>query len=111
MTNPDDTDNKIHLYNAEGTELTSNDDGSPTINGVSCSDGFSYTPDKTGIYIIGAGAYSSATGNTTVVCYPAPEPINRYKNALGNNRLVQKYSNIYNSFAKLNWFTFYFCNI
>jgi hypothetical protein len=32
------------------------------INGVNCQDLFTYTPTETGFYIIGAGAYSSDTG-------------------------------------------------
>lgn len=69
-------DNKIILYDINGTDIIQDDHSFPTINGISCQDGFTYTPSKTDIYIIGAGAYSDDTGLTEVICYPAPESIN-----------------------------------
>lgn len=69
---PGGGDGKIWLYDESGTEITNNDDDSATIAGVACSDHFSYTPSTTGIYIIGAGSYSSAKGSYTVSMDPAP---------------------------------------
>lgn len=73
QTAPGGGDGKIFLYNQSGTQLTYNDDDWNTIANVQCHDSFSYTPNTTGIYIIGAGAYSGSTGNYTVAINPAPE--------------------------------------
>ena len=84
MTNPSGQDNKIYLYDAAGTPVAEDDDGGITIDGVSCNDAINYTPTADGVFIIGAGAYSSATGYTKVVCYPAPQDIETLPSAPWN---------------------------
>lgn len=68
-----DFDGKIWLYNTDGSEITSADDSSYEVNGEYFSDIIDYTPSTSGVYIIGAGAYSDGQGDMTVCCYPAPE--------------------------------------
>lgn len=75
MTNEDGQDNRIYLYDDTGSEVTNNDDMGFDIDGVYCKDTINFTPSADGIFIIGAGAYSTGTGNTKVVCSPDPEPV------------------------------------
>ena len=65
-------DGKIWLFNESGSELTNNDDGSSSVDGVYTTDTLSYTPSTTGTYYVKAGAYSSSTGNMSVHIYPEP---------------------------------------
>lgn len=73
QTSPGDGDGKIWLYDQNYGEITYDDDSGSYIDGVDCTDAFSFTPETSGIYIIGAGAYSTSRGAYTVVIYPMPE--------------------------------------
>ena len=73
QTSPGGGDGTIWIYDENYNELDYNDDSRTTINGVACSDHLYYTPDEDGIYIIGAGAWSSSRGNYQVTVSPSPE--------------------------------------
>ena len=68
-----DFDGKIWLYDINGNEITYNDDDPSNVEGTYFSDTIWYTPSADGLFIFGAGAYSSGTGDMRVCCYPAPE--------------------------------------
>jgi hypothetical protein len=73
QTAPGGGDGRIKLYDSNFSEIRDDDDGGFTIAGVGCSDAVTFTPDSDGIYYIGAGAYSSSTGDYTVAIDPLPE--------------------------------------
>ena len=73
VTSLNNIDYDVILSDITGTLIVRGDENYADINGVSCADSVTYTPSVTGIYRIAAGAFSSAVGNTQVVCYPAPE--------------------------------------
>lgn len=82
-----DFDGCIWLYDTNGNYVTGGtwdeaenyggmyaDDRDSEISEIYCSDSFEFTPESTGIYIIGAGSYpgNPYKGNYTVAIYPAP---------------------------------------
>lgn len=87
-----DFDGKIWLYNTDGSEITSADDSSYDVNGEYFSDIIDYTPSTSGVYIIGAGAYSDGQGDIRVCCYPQPE-----QEEIPNSTMVYETSNGFNA--------------
>jgi hypothetical protein len=73
VTNPSNGDNNIVLYDFNGSLLMDGDENSRTINSISCSDSISYTVKSDGFYLIGAGGYSTGTGEAQIVINTAPE--------------------------------------
>ncbi len=69
-------DNVVRLYDLAGEVLIEDDGNSADINGITCSDSFSFTPTVTGVYRFEAGAWSTAVGDVQAVCFPAPELAN-----------------------------------
>ena len=68
-----DGDGMIWLYNSAMSEVANDDHSYGDIAGLEVQDVMWYTPPEDGVYIIGAGAYSSDTGAFTVAMSPAPE--------------------------------------
>lgn len=66
-------DGMIWLYNSGMSEVASDDHSYGEIAGLEVQDVMRYTPSADGVYIIGAGAYDSDTGDFTVAMSPAPE--------------------------------------
>lgn len=73
QTAPGGGDGKIWLYDQSFNQITYNDDDEGSVGGEYCTDRFEYTPSQDGVYIIGAGAYSSSQGDYTVAISPLPE--------------------------------------
>lgn len=76
QTTPGGEDGKIWLYDAAMSEIMSGDDEEVDIEGNGYTDGFTFEPAADGVYIIGAGTYSTEedyTGNYTVAISPLPE--------------------------------------
>ena len=69
-------DNVVRLYDLADKVLIEDDGNSTDINGIACSDAFTFTPTVTGVYRFEAGAWSTAVGDVQAVCFPAPEVAN-----------------------------------
>lgn len=73
QSGPGAGDGRIKLFDSAMSEVADNDDGLGSVAGISCTDVLTYTPSADGIFYIGAGAYSTATGDYQVAINPAPE--------------------------------------
>lgn len=75
QTAPGGDDGKIWLFDQNFNQLTYADDEQMQFDEIQYTDTIRYTPQTTGIYIIGAGTYAdyNSTGDYKVICYPAPQ--------------------------------------